>query len=117
MTKQKEFYKAIEKNDLKKTILLLKHEKVNPAFEDNKAIRLATKNNHYNVVKLLLKDHRVNPIVFYNTPMFNSVIASNYTLSALLWSDQRIKNTFKDDCPEIYDEFIKYYLQNNIESF
>src|SRR3989304_1480529 len=56
---QQAFIKACKVGDFDKVKSLLSNEKVNPAYNNNVAIQLASKYGHYNVVKLLLEDNRV----------------------------------------------------------
>jgi len=57
----KKFIKAVRDNNVKLVKILLQDDSVNPATEDNEAIRLASIYGYTEIVKLLLQDDRVNP--------------------------------------------------------
>jgi len=59
--KQNYFKEAILQNHTNTIKILLKDKRVNPADDDNYAIKRASYNGHLEIVKLLLKDKRVNP--------------------------------------------------------
>ena len=41
--------------------ILLTDPKADPSADNNRAIRLASENGHYEIVQLLLNDKRINP--------------------------------------------------------
>ena len=52
--------------------LLLKDSRVDPAANNNEAIRYANSNGHVEVVKLLLKDSRVDPAARNNAAIWST---------------------------------------------
>ena len=50
-TKQYQFSKAINKNDIQKVKILIKHIEVSPEINKNRAIRQASENGYYEIVK------------------------------------------------------------------
>ena len=59
--KQTKFRVACERGDIDVVRRLLAHKRVNPAHDNNVAIRRACQNGHVEIVRLLLGDSRINP--------------------------------------------------------
>ena len=96
---QYEFIEACQIGDFDKVKSLLVNEKVNPTYNNNYAIRLASENGHYNVLKLLLGDNRV--INFFkiaddsNWAIRWASQNGHYNIVKLLLEDKRVINFFK----------------------
>ena len=73
--KQKLFTQACEYNQVEVVKLLLQDPRVDPSYQNNYAIILASENGHVEVVKLLLQDPRVDP----NDEWYNSFRSENYS--------------------------------------
>ena len=66
MTKQEKFEKAVRENNIETVKKLLKDSEVDPADNDNYAIRCASEYGYIEIVKLLLADKRVDPADMWN---------------------------------------------------
>ena len=114
MNKQYEFNNAIDINDQDVIKLLIKDNEVDPALDDNFAIRCSSRNGNLNVVKLLLKDNRVDPSALFNFAIYNADRNKFTNIVKLLWNDKRVKNTLEEDYEQLY---IKLKLQIKISTF
>jgi hypothetical protein len=90
MTKQDEFYEAIENKNTEKVALLLKDSNVNPAANDNWAIGSASYDGSFKIVKLLLNDPRVDPSDYDNYAFRQSVKNTHIRIFKLLLNDPRV---------------------------
>ena len=90
MTKQEEFYYAIEENNIKKVSLLLKDESVKPHAEANWAIASASYDGFFKIFKLLLNDSRVDPSDGGNFAFRQSVKNTHVCIFKLLLNDERV---------------------------
>jgi hypothetical protein len=119
------FLEAIKNNDLINVSLLLKNKYVNPENFYNEAFNTAIKSVRFNlqqqkykafeIIKLLLSDSRVNPSENCNLNI--KLIQHDAELVNLLWTNKKIKNTLKDDYPELYKTLIKQDIKNKIKEF
>ena len=117
MSIQEQFYKSIEDGDIENFNLLMKNKEVNPADDNNKAIVLASRSGHFDIVKLLLNDKRVNPSDCYNSSIIAASDIGYFDIVNLLWQDQKVKDTLKIDDKELYNELIKNDIKDKIEDF
>ena len=80
-------------------LLLLIREGVDPSVEGNEAIRIATRNGSYEIVKLLLQHPKVNPMDGRRLPQFNDddVILGSAIEEALQWRHYGILRLFLKD--------------------
>ena len=85
MSKQNEFMKSVESNNIKQVELLLKDKDVDPSLGNSLCISVASLKGHIEIVRLLLNDKRADPS---DNP---SIIAANtfkfYNVVQLLWAD------------------------------
>ena len=114
MTKQEEFEESIENSDIENVRLLLKDNNVNPADEQNWAIRYTSVFGYINFVKLLLKDKRVDPSDYANYAITHAYKNGHLNVVKLLWKDIRVKNTLQENDLQLYN---KLMLQNKISEF
>ena len=84
------FKKAAEYGYVQVVERLLKDNRVNPAVDNNYAIRYAAKNGHAKVVEMLLKDKRVNPVVDDNFALIWAVRNGHIKVVELLLKDNRV---------------------------
>ena len=61
---EEDFYLACEEGHIEVIERLLQDERVDPAADDNFAIRAASENGHVVVVARLLQDKRVDPSAY-----------------------------------------------------
>jgi ankyrin repeat protein len=71
MTKQDEFKKAVINNDISLVEILLKDKDIDPAYDNNSAMRIVSREGHFDIAKLLIADGRVE---FTNYPYCHSVL-------------------------------------------
>ena len=92
---------------------LLLNENVNPADNNNYAIRWASFYGYYNIVKLLSKDKRVNPADWNNCAIRWVSENGYFNILKLLLGNKRVINSFNFD----NIDFIKRYCSNKINDF
>jgi hypothetical protein len=112
--------------------LLLNDSRINPSDDDNYAFRQAVYGVKLDVIILLLKDKRVDPSDYSNNAIFtinniipngflnNSVLKSykkHFIILDLLWNNKKVKNTLRNDQPEIYSKLMKKDITNKIDKF
>ncbi len=85
-----EFIEAASIGDVQKVKLLLINPEVNPAADNNYAIRWASQNGHLEVVKILLNDKRVDPAAINNWAIQMASINGHIEVVRLLLSDPRV---------------------------
>ena len=98
--------------------LLLEDYRVNPADDNNWAIKGASANGHFNVVKLLLEDKRVNPAIDKNYAIIWASDNGHYNVVKLLLRENRVINSFNIDninyinnnCSKTIINFYKKYF-------
>ena len=90
MTKQNEFFDAIENNNVKQVALLLKEKNVDPSFESNLSIRSAAYDGSFEIIKLLLNDKRVNPSDNNNDALIYASENGDLETVKLLIKDNRV---------------------------
>ena len=117
MTKQKEFYKAIENNDIKSIESLIKYKSIKPATYYNWAIYSTSANGYTEITKLLLKDHRVDPTDINNRAIRSAYENNQTEILELLWNDNRVRDTLKEDNLEFYNKLSQKYLKIKLFSF
>ena len=69
---------------------LLKNN-TNPSFNNNYALRMASKNGHYESVKILLTDKRTDPLSLHNLSIINAAEHGYLNIVKLLFKDHRMK--------------------------
>src|SRR3989304_1464205 len=89
---QKLFKKECKYNHIEIVKLLLQYPIVDPSDENNRAIRLASRNGHVEVVKLLLQDPRVDPSDKNNYAIRYASENGDVEIVKLLLQDHRVKN-------------------------
>ena len=87
---QPQFYKAVTLNNVDALKVLLADERINPAANNNFAIRRASQNGHVAVVKVLLADKRVDPTAHDNYAIRWASLNSHLEIVKLLLADNRI---------------------------
>jgi hypothetical protein len=117
MIDQDEFDKAIKLNDFNKTKLLLNHKDIDPAYDYNWGIRLASMSGHFEIVKLLLNDNRVDPSDSSNYSIFIADLHFHNDIVLLLFNDERVKNTLRKNSKKAYSKFKRELLKNTIKDF
>jgi ankyrin repeat protein len=105
---EREFIQACRNGNILKVKLLLKRSDINPSFDHNVSISVASDNGQTEVVKLLLKDPRVDP-------------SDDYEYSTLLYASENnhidVINLLLQDPRIIPDDDIIFYASRygNIE--
>src|SRR3989304_3981375 len=94
---QQQFFEACKIGDFDKVKSLLVNENVNPAYNNNYAIQMASYKGHYNIVKLLLEDKRVNPADWNNNSIIWASFSNHYNIIKLLLRNNRVINSFNID--------------------
>ena len=87
---QKLFIKASKNGHTKIVRLLLANPNINPAADDNHAIRLASLNGHTEIVRLLLGNPNVNPAAYDNFAINRASYYGYTEVVRLLLSDERV---------------------------
>ena len=100
-----EFINAARTGDTDKVKLLLADPMVNPAADNNAAIRYASQNGHTEVVKLLLNDKRGNPAAQNNFAIRLASERGHVDVVRLLLTDPRVD--WRLASTNIKDELIK----------
>ena len=77
----------------------------------------AVKRNRIKIVKLLIKDKNVDPSYCSNSAICNSFYRGYTDIIDFLIKDSRVKNTLKNDNLEIYNNLLKFVVQNKIGEF
>lgn len=95
------FLRSCYKGDSKVVELLLKSGKVNPAQNENWAIRIACVYGHVEVVALLLKDKRVDPSDKKNSCIISACEEGQVEVVKLLLKDSKV-NPFDDTNAAIF---------------
>ena len=148
MTKQEEFMRAINNNDLSTVMtyfnneeidikdsfilimfriacqighteiirFLLKDGRIDPAHGDNHHLQLSVLYDQYDIVELLLLDDRIDPSAQNNNAIYNAG-HRNDKMRKILWKDQRIKDSLLIYNTDLYNEFTKRDIQNNLNEF
>jgi ankyrin repeat protein len=70
--------------------ILLRDERIDPAFMNNGAILYASKRGHADVVKVLLRDKRVDPSTDNNKPIKEASYEGRIAVVKLLLKDKRV---------------------------
>ena len=147
MTKQDEFKKAIEENNLELVNSLLQEGRIDPEDNRNEALRIAAKYGYVDIVKLLfkvgvkaiysdncairiasfygnitlveflLKEPKVDPTDCVNESLSYAYKNGYIEIVELLWNDQRIKNTLKNDNMELYNTLMQQDVKNKVSEF
>ncbi len=104
---------SIEKNDLKTFKNILNEKNYNPNEVCGIAIRSASYNNNFEMVKLLMADSRVDPSVFKNEAFRLAIANSNFDIAYLLWKDNRVRKKLNENSIEYkkmeqINKFIKF---------
>ena len=87
---------AITKNKINKVERLLKNPRIDPAKDNQLAIRVASDLGHLEIVKMLLKDPRVDPSVMYQTALNNAAESGHLLVVRELLKDPRIDPSADD---------------------
>lgn len=118
--RQELFMTSIENNYDHYIITLLNDDNVDPAANDNYAIRYACKNNMLNVVSLLLASEKIDPSVSHNYCIRVAVVNNNTDMVRLLlsydsvdpsraYSVEEIEEMSKECDPAEIEEFKTLY--------
>ena len=91
------FIEAIMKGQSFLVKLLLADKRVNPADDNNYAIRLASRDGHTEVVKLLLADPRVDPADYNNEAIRWASTYDHVEIIKLLLADRRVDPTAENN--------------------
>ena len=95
MSKQEEFYSAIENGQLEVVKALLEDKRVDPSDDKNLAIQRASSCGHLEVVKALRKDKRVDPSDDNNLAIRWASKNGRVEVVKLLLKDHRVYYTCK----------------------
>ena len=114
---QEKFYKAIKNNDINNVKSLLNDKRIDPSYDNNFAIQLASQNGHIDIVKLLLKDKRVDPSHDNNYIIRFAYNEGYLDIVNLLWQDQRVKNSLKNHNEELYNQLVKQNTKEKVDKF
>jgi ankyrin repeat protein len=147
MTKQEEFQKAIEENNIKLVCELVQEGKIDPENNGNEALRTAAKYGFVDIVELLfkvgvkpvfggnctiriaafygniklieflLKESRVDPSDCGNESICFAYKKKYTDIVELLWSSQTVKDTLKYDNTKIYNELVQQDIKNKVSQF
>jgi ankyrin repeat protein len=109
MSKEEDFLKAVENNDINKVTLFLNDNEIDPAYNDNYAILYACNHGFYNIVKLLLNDKRVGLArQKHRKIVLNSASKEGHIeIVKLLLKDKRVNPT------NFHNDSIWYANENN----
>jgi ankyrin repeat protein len=84
-------YKWASSNGYDKSVeLFLSDERLDPALDDDFAIRLASSNGHPNVVRLLLANNKVNPGALFDYALRTATENNHIEIVKLLLNDSRV---------------------------
>jgi len=88
---------------------------IDPSFEDNIAIRIASHNGYLDIVKELLKDQRVDPSINNNYAIDWAIMSDHKDVAKELLKDQRVINKLTPFKLDLFknklDESIKHLLK------
>jgi hypothetical protein len=117
MTKkqQSQFQNYIKSGDLLNVKLNI--NKIDPSYNENYSVGIASALGYFEIVSLLLNDSRVNPSDYSNYAIKEAYRHLHKEVVNLLWQNVRVKNTLKNDDIEIYNELIKKDIKLKVENF
>jgi hypothetical protein len=93
---------------------LIQHEKVDPSYDNNAAIRSAAQKGYLDITQFLLEDSRIDPSGFYNYAISDADKYGYTNIIKLLWNDSRVKSTLKEHNSKLYNRLL---LQLKINKF
>jgi hypothetical protein len=97
---QENFFEACERGDSGAVNRLLQDfSDLDPADEDNYAIRTASQQDHLSVVNRLLQDERVNPADDGNAAIGNASAQGRLSVVNRLLEDKRVNPAASGNCP------------------
>lgn len=70
--------------------ILIENDIIDPSFDDNTPIAMASDSGYTNIVKILLADRRVNPAISRNFPIIRASKFGHTDVVKLLLLDQRV---------------------------
>lgn len=73
--------------------ILLENDQINPAIDNNDAIKVASKNGHIAIVEILLANNKVDPTVLYNYPLRTAAEHNHIDIFKMLLADPRTDAT------------------------
>lgn len=117
MTKQEDFFYAIQNNDLENLKLLIKDKEVNPSVYSNYALRKFSKSGNFDIVKLLIEYGRVDITYDKNYPLRIAYQNDHIKVAHLLFKQPSVKKTLKVNQPTLFNQLKKEVLKNKIVSF
>lgn len=85
------FEDVVRKSNVEIVRILLEDGRVNPSFDNNLPIRIATKNGNDRIVRLLLADDRVDPTINNNELLDIALNEGRYDIVELLKRDKRVQ--------------------------
>ena len=95
-------------NDVDMVEILIKDGRFIPNIHKNFPLTIAAGYGYIDIVKLLLNDPRVDPVGNKNSIILDAYSSKHNEVVDLLWADKRVKDSLKNDVPELY-----YFLVNN----
>ncbi len=93
MNKQKEFLRAVEKNDISSFNLLLSDKEIDPAKDANAALRTACEFGYEYIFKKLIEDSRTNPADLNNYAFRFAILGEHVNIAKILINDSRVDPT------------------------
>ena len=104
------FLEAVKQENIFLIKRLLADPNVDPAADDNFAIRWAAENGCTEIVKLLLADPRVDPVAENNKPIKWAANWKQIEVVKLLLADPRVRKDLSQEEFEKYEKLIKENL-------
>ncbi len=96
---------------------LLNDDRVNPTHHRSYALRYASENGHFDIVKLLIKDGRSELHKVRNYSIRSAYNNKHKEVVDILWQEEIIKNTLKDDDADLYNILIQEDIKNKVRAF
>ena len=116
MTKHGELNYCIENGFLKKIEKITNNPKFNKTSY-NSYFSGAIEFNQVGSVKILLESLKITPENHENYFINKAFIEKKYDIVDLFWNDSRVRNTLKNDQPELYTYLFHKDLKNKINEF
>ncbi len=95
---QKEFWEACFWGKVDLVRELLKHPRVDPAADDNWAIRDVVYHGHVRITQMLLADARVDPSARNNEPIWRAARSGHADVTRLLLSHHKVDPSAMNNC-------------------
>ena len=116
---QEAFMECLKTSDEDNTIftILIYHPKVDITARENLAVYYASIYNSKTRLETLLSFEEVDPSVLRNWAISEANASSLDDIVDILWSHQKVKDSLKEDHPDLYNQLIQKDIAKKIKDF